>query len=159
MIPSPTSDGGKEHTTARFLPASKWLSLCRSGKIILFPPQFFLLHLLDPFLCPGNVPNLTDVKELARQRERLMAFVKSGNPPWTEKCISPNAMLWKKSDGRAALSLDKPGLELEGSGRKGDDERVVIVQFGKEGPRNLEVAWKKDILEQERQSKEPNKKL
>ena len=105
------------------------------------------------------MPNLTDTKELARQRDSLVEFVKSGNPPWTEKCISPNAMLWKKSDGRAALSLDKPGLELEGSGRKGDDERVVLVQFGKEGPKRLEVAWKKDILEQERQSRGPKEKL
>ena len=159
MIPSPTSDGGKEHTTARFLPAFKWLSLCHSGKIILFPPQFFLLHLLDSFLCPEDASNLTDAKELARQRERLTEFVKSGNPPWTEKCISPISMLWRKSDGRAALSLDKPGSELEGSERKGDDERVVIVQFDKEGPRRLEVAWKKDILEQERQSKEPKEKI
>ena len=159
MIPSPTSDGGKEHTTARFLSASNWLSLSRSEKIILFPPQFFLLHLLDSFLCPENVPNLTDVKELARQREKLMEFIELGNPPWTEKCISPIAMLWKISDGRAALSLDKPGLELEGSERKGDDERVVIVQFGKEGPRRLEVEWKKDVLEQERRSKEPKEKL
>ena len=81
----------------------------------------------------------------------VLDFVKTGDPPWTEKCISPIGLLWKQADGRAALGLDKPGPELEGSGRRGDDERVVLVQFRKEGPRKVEVAWKKDVFKEERE--------
>ena len=154
LIPNPTSDGGIEHTAARFLPPSQWLSMSRSGEIILFPPQYFLLHLLAPFLSPENGPNIIDHTELGKQRERVMDFVKSGDPPWTEKCMSPTALLWKQSDGRAVLGLDKPGLELEGSGRKGDLERVILVDFRKEGPRKVEVAWKSDIFQQERDGRE-----
>lgn len=83
-----------------------------------------------------------------------MEFVKTGDPPWGEKCISPTGLLWKQSDGRGVLGLNKPGAELEGSGRRGDAERVVLVKFSKEGPRNVEVAWKKDILIGEREGKE-----
>ncbi|MCJ1476267.1 hypothetical protein MMC13_004933 [Lambiella insularis] len=150
MIADPTSDGGIEHTTARFLPPSKWLEMSRAGEIILFPPQFLLLHLLAPFLSPENVPATTDPAELARQRQRVVEFVNSGDPPWTQKCISPIGLLWKQGDGRAVLGLDKPGVELEGSNRRGDDERVVLVDFRKEGPRKVEVKWKRDVFREER---------
>ena len=83
-----------------------------------------------------------------------MEFLKTGDPPWGEKCISPTGIMWKEGDGRAVLALDKPGPELEGSGRRGDAELVVLVKFSKEGPRNLEVAMKKDILRKEKPSKE-----
>lgn len=154
LIPTPTSDGGIEHTAARFLPPSKWLSMSRAGEIILFPPQFFLLHLLSPFLSPENIPTVLDPEELSRQREAVVDFVKSGDPPWGEKCISPIGLFWKGSDGRAVLGLDKPGPELEGSGRRGDPESVILVDFRKEGPRKVEVAWKKDVFKGEREAKE-----
>ncbi len=153
IIPIPTSDGGIEHTAARFLPPSTWLSMARSGEIILFPPQFFLLHLLHPYLSPENVPNIVEPQELARQREALLDFLQTGDPPWGEKCMSPTGVMWKSGDGRAVLALDKPGPELEGSGRSGDSERVVLVKFNKEGPRELEVAWKKDVFKEERRLK------
>ncbi|MCJ1403850.1 hypothetical protein MMC11_007073 [Xylographa trunciseda] len=159
MIANPTADGGIEHTTARFLPPSKWLDMSRAGEIILFPPQFFLLHLLAPFLSSGNQGESTSTDELARQRERVMDFVKSGDPPWTDKCMSPIGLLWTKGDGRAALGLDKPGLELKGSGRRGDEERVVLVEFGRGGPRRVEVAWRKDVLREERIGDDGKEKL
>ncbi|SLM33904.1 NUDIX hydrolase domain-like [Lasallia pustulata] len=154
LIPTPTSDGGIEHTAARFLPPSKWLSMSQAGEIILFPPQFFLLHLLSPFLSPEDVPTVLDPEGLSRQREVVLNFVKSGDPPWGEKCMSPIGLFWKESDGRAVLGLDKPGPELEGSGKRGDAERVVLVDFRKEGPRKVEVAWKKDVFQSEREGKE-----
>lgn len=83
-----------------------------------------------------------------------MEFVQTGDPPWGEKCISPTGIMFKEGDGRAVLALDKPGPELEGSERRGDAERVVLVKFRKEGPRELDVAWRKDILREERLSKE-----
>lgn len=59
----------------------------------------------------------------------------------------------RKSDGRSVLGLDKPGPELVGSGRGGDGERVVLVRFSKEGPRDVEVRWRKEVLEEERVAK------
>ncbi|TKA66619.1 hypothetical protein B0A49_07611 [Cryomyces minteri] len=138
VIPTPTPDGGIEHTAARFLPPSTWLNMANKGEIILFPPQYFLLHLISPFLSPENLPNVIDHDELQRQRQALMEFVKTSSPPWGEKCISPLAVMKRKGDGRAVLGLDRPGLELENSDRKGDSERVVLVNFNKEGPRNVE---------------------
>ncbi|MCJ1383550.1 hypothetical protein MMC17_006664 [Xylographa soralifera] len=159
MIAHPTSDGGIEHTTARFLPPSKWLDMARAGEVILFPPQFFLLHLLAPFFAPENGGGSLSADELAQQRQRVVEFVASGDPPWTDKCMSPTGLLWKKGDGRVALGLDKPGLELEGRGRRGDEERVVLVEFGKGGPRRVEVAWRADVFRAERMEEDGREKL
>lgn len=154
IIPTPTADGGIEHTAARFLSPSTWLSMARSGEIILFPPQFFLLYLLQRFLSADDDQDHVRTESLARQRENLLQFVRAGDPPWSEKCISPTGMMWMKGDGRGVLALDKPGPELEGSGRRGDDEHVVLVRFTKEGPRDVEVALRKDILRNEGRSTE-----
>jgi len=152
IIPTPTSDGGIEHTAARFLPPSAWLKQADAGEIILFPPQYFLLHLIAPFLSPEAVPNVLDREELGRQRELLREFLKSSDPVWAEKCISPTQVMRLKGDGRAVLGLDKPGPELEGSDRRGERERVVLVDFRKEGPRRVEVRWRDEIFEAERAS-------
>ncbi|KAL1635454.1 hypothetical protein SLS58_010263 [Diplodia intermedia] len=110
VIPLPTPDGGVEHTAARFLPAHAWLDAARAGDIILFPPQFFLLHLVAQHI----------------------------KPP---------------SDGRLVLALDKPGPELEGSGRReGVRDYVVLVDFRKEGPRRVEVGLRDEVLAEERRA-------
>lgn len=152
IIPAPTSDGGLEHTAARFLPVSQWLNMARSGEIMLFPPQFFLMHLLEPFLSPDGLdaPSV-DSATLNNRRARAIAFVKSGNPAWTDKCISPITVMKLEGDGRVVLSLDKPGLELKGSGRIGELERVVLANFGKGGPTNVEIAYRKDIFPEDRE--------
>lgn len=155
VIPVPTHDGGIEHTAARFATASEWLEQARGEKIILFPPQFLLLHLIQPFLSPPAQSR----EQLQQQRESLREFLHSGDPPWTEKCISPIQLMKRKSDGRAVLSLDKPGFELEGTQRKGDAERVVLVEFRKEGPRKVEVAWRRDVLDEERTQGRSSEKL
>lgn len=72
---------------------------------------------------------------------------------WADKVMSPVGIMMSKSDGRSVLALDKPGPELKDSGRRGDEKRVVLVKFGKEGPRNVEVRLKQDILEEESASK------
>ncbi|KAI9791275.1 MAG: hypothetical protein M1816_004056 [Peltula sp. TS41687] len=185
-----TPDGGVEHVSARFLHPASWLSLCRSGSVILFPPQYYILHLLSQFLRPLaplaatttsppiNTTTTTHVKEsglqlLQQQRQAVLAFVDSGSPPFREKCISPlvvcpracrvessaeandgsgsgsssssNSSSRNSSDSdRSVLALDHPGPELEGSGRSGDAERVVLVRFTKTGPRELDVRWRAD---------------
>jgi len=160
VIPVPTHDGGLEHTEARFLPASKWISMQDSGEVILFPPQLFLLHLLSKYLpepassSDGTIPKEYSHDELLAQRSALKQFVKTSDPPWGEKVMSPTQIMRRKEDGRNVLALDKPGPELEGTDRRGDSEFVVLVNFKKEGPRDVEVRLRKEVFEDERHGKE-----
>ncbi|KAK6822181.1 NUDIX domain protein [Aspergillus parasiticus SU-1] len=148
-IQIPTSDGGIEVTEARFLPASEWLRLAGSGEVVMFPPQILLLHLVSQFL--DQVPRITDsVDELRRRRVELVDFVHTGNPPWTDKCISPK-MLKMSSDGRTILALDHPGPELKGTDRRGEPDRVVLVKFAKGTARQVEVRWKKDVFSEDKE--------
>ncbi|KAL8652148.1 MAG: hypothetical protein Q9210_002855 [Variospora velana] len=150
MLHLPTSDGGVEHTEAEFLPAREWLARAQADKIILFPPQFFLLSLVADFLgtTPGaedGAEGLLSTERLQAQREALLDFVKSGDPPWGEKCISPSPL--RKDGKELIMGLDEPGPELEGTDRKGDDERVIWVRFkGKDGTSGLRVGWRKDVM-------------
>ncbi|KAI7158790.1 hypothetical protein KC349_g4634 [Hortaea werneckii] len=165
QIPIPTADGGVEHTNARFLPASVWLRLAQEGRIILFPPQFFLLHQVaqhfDRLPSPTAYASLSrdpvPREELESRRKRLLDFVKSGTPPWTEMCISPSVQPprggKRREDGRVVLGLHRPGPELEamragGGGRKreGVREECVLVDFKKEGPRRLEVVSRAEAM-------------
>ncbi|KAL9006860.1 MAG: hypothetical protein Q9188_000391 [Gyalolechia gomerana] len=146
MLHIPTSDGGTEHTEAEFLPAVEWLSKAQADNIILFPPQFFLLSLVADFLNPhtpdGAETLSTDV--LQSQRDALLEFVKTSDPPWGEICISPSPL--KREGKELIMGLDEPGLELEGTSRRGDAERVIWVQFkGKEGTSGLKVGWRRDV--------------
>ncbi|KAK9554370.1 hypothetical protein V6Z88_006367 [Aspergillus fumigatus] len=149
-IQVPTSDGGVEITEAMFLPAAEWLRKAQSGEIIMFPPQFLLLHLVSQFL--DKEPRATaSPEELRNRRAELVEFVHSGTPPWTEKCISPK-MLKMSSDGRTVLALDHPGPELDGTNRAGEPDRVVYVQFKQGAARKLDVRWKKDVFAEQAKS-------
>lgn len=149
MLHIPTSDGGVEHTEAQFLPASEWLSLAQAEKIILFAPQFFLLSLVADFL-KANVASEAGPlpeKTLQSQRDDLLDFVKMGDPPWGEKCISPSPL--RKDGKRLIMGLDEPGSELEGTNRRGDAERAIWVHFkGKEGTSGMQVGWRKDVVDE-----------
>jgi hypothetical protein len=57
-------------------------------------------------------------------------------------------------DGRLVLGLDRPGPELARSGRGGDPDRVVLVDFRKEGPRRVEVRSRETVLAQRREAEE-----
>jgi 8-oxo-dGTP pyrophosphatase MutT (NUDIX family) len=144
MIPVPTHDGGIEHTAARFAPAGEWLEKARKGDVILFPPQFLLLYLIEPFLANPSASALSR-DQLQEQRQELKDFIYAGAPPWTEKCISPTQLM-RHRDGRAVLGLEKPGQELQGTMRSGEVDRVVLVKNTKDGPREVEVAWRSDVL-------------
>ncbi|KAF4624645.1 hypothetical protein G7Y89_g13525 [Cudoniella acicularis] len=154
MIPVPTSDGGVEHTAALFASCVHWLDLATRNKIILFPPQYYLMHLLSPFLLPSVSNSPLSTSDLQGQRNAVLSFLGSDGDSkcvkWADKVMSPVGLLMRKSDGRSVLALDKPGPELEGSGRGGDEKRVVLVKFSKEGPRNVEVRLRKEILDDER---------
>ncbi len=73
---------------------------------------------------------------------------------WADKVMSPTGLFMRKTDGRSVLALDKPGPELADSGRRGDRDRVVLVRFSKEGPRDVEVRFRREVLaEEEREGK------
>jgi 8-oxo-dGTP pyrophosphatase MutT (NUDIX family) len=119
--------------------ASEWLRAARSGEIILFPPQFLLLYIVSSILdTPGDSPD-----EILSKREILRR--KINDEGWKDKYISPIGFSTGE-DGRSILELDKPGPELKDSGLKGDMEFVVKVKFNKEGPREVDVALRKDVL-------------
>jgi 8-oxo-dGTP pyrophosphatase MutT (NUDIX family) len=170
VIPKPTHDGGIEHTAARFLPPNKWIDLARQNRIILFPPQFLLTLLLAPYLSatvtsPSSpTPALA---ELQREREKVMEFLRrprvyEGKPEvsFAEACISP-IVLGKGQYGEnaqdgvggvdrhtAVLVLDQPGKEVDaqGQGRRGIREWVVTTKFKGEGPRDVDVRKREEVL-------------
>lgn len=72
---------------------------------------------------------------------------------WADKVMSPIGLMMRKSDGRSVLGLEKPGPELRDSDRGGDEKRVVLVKFCKEGPRDVEVMERREVLEVERKEK------
>ncbi|KAL2270782.1 hypothetical protein VTJ83DRAFT_153 [Remersonia thermophila] len=154
LIPTPTHDGGIEHTAAAFDDATRWLARARSGEIVMFPPQFYLLTLVAEQLAKAGGAE--------QQRAALLDFLgrtptSTRHPqrptsaiPWADKVMSPSVVLARRSDGRTVLGLDNPGSELAGSGRGGDWERVVVVKFGKNGPTRLEVRPREEVLVEER---------
>ena len=138
-----------ETMAAEWDTASNWTRRARDGNIILFPPQYLLLELAGQFL------DVSDGGDVTSRREKLRQFIQTdGTPTWEHKYISPLGLSFGRRDGRAVLALDKPGPELKGTDLRGDSERVVLVKFQKEGPRNVEVRWRRDVLEEERREKE-----
>ena len=148
----PTADA-VETVDAEWLPAARWLERSRKGEIILFPPQFILLYLISEFLNgKGEGQSSTSDEELLVRRKRLEHFIHhDSSPPWSQKYISPMAMGLVGGDGRQMLALDQAGPELKGSGLKGEMERVVLVRFKKEGPREVDVGWRSDVLRKQRE--------
>ncbi|EEY23840.1 conserved hypothetical protein [Verticillium alfalfae VaMs.102] len=161
----PTPDGGVEHTAARFDDAATWLAKADAGEIILFPPQYYLLHHVARFCTQQGSGTSFSVFE--SQRQKLLQFLRktptassekgiahpTSSIPWSEKVMSPQNLLIRSSDKRIVLGLDKPGPELKDSGRGGDWERVVLVKFSKEGPRKVEIRDREEILAEEREEK------
>ncbi|KIW19338.1 hypothetical protein PV08_03632 [Exophiala spinifera] len=150
--PSVHATGDEVETMApEWRRASDWLRRARSGEIILFPPQFLLLYLVSGVLDRGRVGPQEDETAVVAKRDELRRKIETEG--WTHKFISPIGLQFGREDGRTVLSLDKPGPELRGSGLKGDSEYVVLVKFRKEGPRELDVAFRKDVLRDERELK------
>ncbi|KAK7744100.1 hypothetical protein SLS53_003621 [Cytospora paraplurivora] len=170
VVQTPTTDGGIEHTAATFADASEWLRRQRDGEIVLFPPQCYLLSLVAGVM--GSAAVREGEGRYAAQRRALLDFVgrtpTSGGEvgseglrgvrkihptamiPWSEKVMSPQTLFIRKSDGRIVLGVDKPGPELKGTGRGGDFDRVVLVKFTKQGPKEVEVRDREDVLREEK---------
>ncbi|EAT91917.1 hypothetical protein SNOG_00422 [Parastagonospora nodorum SN15] len=170
VIPNPTHDGGIEHTAARFLPPNKWIDLARQNRIILFPPQFFLTLMLAPYLSSTVTSPSSPIpspQQLQQEREKLLDFLAKprmydGQPEvsFAEACISPIVLGKgeygeKSQDGvggvdkyTAVLVLDRPGKEVDaqGQGRRGIREWVVTTKFKGEGPRDVDVRRREEVL-------------
>ena len=149
----PTPDGGIEHTAAKFAWAGEWVESALEGECVLFPPQFFLLSLVANFLRPPR-PEIGEGEELnaeqlKEQRHHLLDFVKEGDPPWSEKCISPNSI--KRSGDTLWMGMGDAGPELEGTRRCGDKERVLKLELsgdidqGRGRPKPVELVMRKDL--------------
>ena len=150
QIHIPTPDGGVEHTAAKFAWAGEWIEAALGGECVLFPPQFFLLSLVADFLKPpSDGKGELDTAQLREQRRQLMDFVRGGDPPWGEKCISPNSI--KKSGDTLWMGLGDAGPELVGTARRGEMERVLRIELsgeverGRRTPRPKEVVMRKDL--------------
>lgn len=149
----PVSDGGIEHTEADFKSVAEWLWLFQAKKVILFPPQFFLLSLIAPFL-NGASENPT-AELLQAERDALLNFVsrrEEGESSWGEKCISPKPLF--KQGQRMVFGLDQPGPELAHTGRNGDGKRVITWIFQDGRPTDLEVRWRKDVERERKEAQE-----
>ncbi|KAK2744628.1 hypothetical protein FQN57_004233 [Myotisia sp. PD_48] len=141
----PTSDGGLEITEAQFLPPSEWLARARAGKIIMFPPQVMILTLVAQYLQrPGETVPIS-VQESAKRRAELLEFNFSGEIPWAYTFISPRGIA-TLPDGRTIMDLSDPGPELKGSTKKGYMDRVTVSRFTKEGPKEVDVHYRSEIV-------------
>lgn len=169
----PKADGGIEHTAALFGPPEQFLKQALDNSIILFPPQVYLLDIISKFT-GGEMGSLEEEsRRFMVQRRKLVNFLKkvptastekgkqhqTASISWAEKVISPIHLLIRNSDQRVVLGLDKPGLELEGSDRAGDWERVALVKFAKGGPSQVEIRLREDVLKEERETEEAQAKL
>ena len=160
MIPTP--DGGEEHTAAVFDYPAKFLRDHRISRIRLYPPQYFLLDLvskfftgppsLDPLAPSESHPPEVLAAHYQDQRERLLKFIhtvptsmtpyaeqhRTSQIPWAHKVMSPHRIGITR-DNRAVLAVNRPGLELQGTGRGGDYERVILARFSLGGATDIEV--------------------
>ena len=171
----PTPDNGVEHTAALFAPAETFLTRASNNEIILFPPQAYLMKLIAGIFTgkPKSNSSMDGPIHLASQRRKLLNFIKrvptaatvtgkehaTAQITWGKKVMSPYNLFVRSGDGRVVLGLDKPGPELKGSERGGDWERVVLVNFGKGGPTDVEVRNREDVLEEEKKAKAEKEKL
>lgn len=152
-ILTPTTDGGIEHTSATFLPASVWCTLAQEGEIMLIPPQFFLLHCVSRFLdaleADGQYKSMSRQvvgrEEIESRRRNLLTFIHRNeggqDAIWAEKCVSPMRVMPSRgkprTDGREVMELHHPGHELRNSNRSGIRGFCMLYVLEKEGPRRL----------------------
>lgn len=149
IIPVPTHDGGLEHTAARFRSVHEWLDRARAGDMIVYPPQFFLMWKLSEFFARGTHDNTA----LQAQRDAVRAFVHTGHPPWTHKCICPMALLKLDVEHLQIVSLESPGPELHGSDRSGERQYLLAIPAGGNGITPVRVMERNDVFDEARRQK------
>ena len=146
----PTPDGGVEHTTAAFEYASEWIARQDAGKLILYPPQTYLLHLVEPYLPSSLISSWEDsYNELEGKRQELLDHVSSpdgGDPSFAQKVICPKVM---KMQGQVrVMDLSGSGPELRGTDKRGDSRRVTVMVLRKNSkttPKRVDVRWRNEV--------------
>lgn len=125
----PTGDGGIEILSTRFITPHAALEAARKDEIVFFPPQFYLISALLPFL--EDSAGLEDhVAKLKRKR-----LIKFAQGEFGKMTVEPHP-LKQLPDGRVIMGL----------GPNGDQENVVIIQLAKKGePRGLELLKRSEV--------------
>jgi 8-oxo-dGTP pyrophosphatase MutT (NUDIX family) len=164
----PRHDGGLEHTAAEFGQAESWLVKAKSNKIVLFPPQFYLLHLVSEFTTVDKTRETSmGHQQYQTQRDGLISFLartpttRPGSDkstasetrphptsviPWAEKVMSPRFLVPGAADGRMIFGVDRPGPELQDSGRGGDYERVLLLRFDRGVTSDMDIYWRDEVV-------------
>jgi 8-oxo-dGTP pyrophosphatase MutT (NUDIX family) len=158
----PRTDGGKEHNSASFKYAEEWTRLAENNEIVLFPPQYYLITLLTPFI--RKPAKSLSFNELQKQRNQLVRFLEVlpadgvDQVPWAKKVISPKVDLISR-DERAILLLDDSGPELNHV-QQGDTSRFMLMPIAKHlKMQNMEVKDRRELKDYLNKEKAESGKL
>ncbi|KAF3921543.1 hypothetical protein AA313_de0202271 [Arthrobotrys entomopaga] len=109
----PTSDGGVETVSATFMKAAEIMADAKAKKIILFPPQAYLVTRLLKFVGDGSL-------SVTQQREAIKEWIETEG---IGKYVFEPRPEGKTKDGKLIL----------GYGPKGDPNRKSVFRPGKSG--------------------------
>ncbi|KAI5851689.1 hypothetical protein DFP73DRAFT_571622 [Morchella snyderi] len=129
----PTSDGGIEVLSTRFLAPQAALAAARRDELVFFPPQFYLLSRLVAYLDGGGEAVGVEDHVAGVRRRRLLRFARAG---FGEMVMEP-AALRRLADGRVVMGL----------GERGDREWAVVIEVagGRGEPRGLEMVRRGEV--------------
>ncbi|KAK6338721.1 hypothetical protein TWF696_009533 [Orbilia brochopaga] len=117
----PTADGGVETVSATFMTAAEILAAHKAHKVILFPPQAYLVTRLAVFTSDRRL-------SVVQQREGIRA--------WLE---SEGMGSWVFEPRQEGMTRDGRRLIL-GYGPRGDHGSKTVMRFGRNGmPEDLEI--------------------
>ncbi|KLT45203.1 hypothetical protein CC85DRAFT_282693 [Cutaneotrichosporon oleaginosum] len=147
----PEHDGGLEHTQAELAPPTEWTARALRGDVIMYEPQAYILAVLGQFLTgPGDY---------AAQRAALSSWLwrmptgktdhYTAQIPWADKVFCP-VHVGTTASGKEILAMEPAGPELEGQGRGGDHDRVVLVNDWVQSSRHIEVRMRDEVEAEER---------
>lgn len=129
-IPHPTPDGGREHVSVELKSPLLILRDAQAGRNLLMTPQFYLLNILGGFL-DGS-------RGVVRDRQALLGYLDETSLGDRVICAFLKRTL---PDGKAVLSLERSGPEVDadGSGRKGDATRSIVMIPGAKDSKGMEL--------------------
>ncbi|KAK6539262.1 hypothetical protein TWF694_009497 [Orbilia ellipsospora] len=110
----PTSDGGAETVSAKFMTAEEILADARENKIILFPPQAYLVTRLLKFVTDGSL-------SVVQQREAIKEWIEAEG---MGRYVFEPRPEGKTKDGKRLIL---------GYGPRGDPNRKSVFKPGKSG--------------------------
>ncbi|KAF2726917.1 hypothetical protein EJ04DRAFT_506533 [Polyplosphaeria fusca] len=129
-IPHPTPDGGKEHVSVEIKAPSLILMDAQAGSNLLMTPQFYLLNILSGFL--------NGSRGVVQDRQALLEYLSETSLGDRVICAFVTRTL---PDGKVVLSLERSGpeVDVDGSGRKGDATRSIIMIPGAKDSKGMDL--------------------